>query len=90
MRVKGPTRPGNRKLWLSACCCKIEVRDFFIFMSVVGVGMWYLHTHPLRNQSPPEAKEIGGGDIVIAKAPDGSLVGRWPSPTPAPRAESQR
>jgi len=66
------------------------VRDFFIFMSVVGVGMWYLHTHPLRTQSTPEGKETGGGEIVIAKAPDGSLIGRWPSPTPAAHAASQR
>jgi hypothetical protein len=66
------------------------VRDFFIFMSVVGVGIWYLHTHPLRTPSSPDTNEVGGGDIVIAKAPDGSLVGRWPSPTPAPHAASQR
>ena len=67
-----------------------EVRDFFIFMSVVGVGVWYLHTHPLRTQSPPETSEVGGGEIVVAKAPDGSLVGRWPSPTPTTHAGSQR
>jgi len=57
-------------------------------MSVVGVGVWYLHTHPLRTQSTPEAKEIGSGEIVVAKAPDGSLGGRWQSPTPAAHAGS--
>jgi hypothetical protein len=52
-----------------------------IFMSVVGAGVLYLHTHPLRTQSPSESTEISGGGIVIAKAPDGTLIGRWQSPT---------
>jgi hypothetical protein len=58
-----------------------------IFMSVVGAGVLYLHTHPLRTQSPSESTEIsGGGGIVIAKAPDGTLIGRWQSPTPVQAA----
>jgi len=58
-------------------------------MSVVGAGMWYLHIHPLRTQSPGPT-ENSGGDIVIAKAPDGTLIGRWPSPTPALQATPPR
>jgi len=62
----------------------LGVKNFLLAACMVGAGTWYLH-HAFNYKPPPEPKEEKpAGEIVIAPAPDGSLQGRWTSPTPTP------
>ena len=48
---------------------------------MVAVGIWYFQ-HAAHYSRPPDPDEKAQGEIVIAKAPDGSLQQRWPQATP--------
>lgn len=61
------------------------MKSFVIGASLVAVGMWYIH-HAVNYSRAPEPDEKNLGEIVIAKAPDGSLQGRWPGQAPTPTA----
>jgi len=53
------------------------VKNLLISATLVAVGVWYLHHvgHHAPPPAPEEQKQTG--EIVIAKAPDGTLTGRW-------------
>ncbi|HJT46180.1 MAG TPA: hypothetical protein VJ721_07910 [Chthoniobacterales bacterium] len=62
------------------------MKNFLISASLIAVGVWYFHRvmdDRTRGRVPEERP--AGGEIVVAGAPDGTLQGRWPSPTPLPR-----
>jgi hypothetical protein len=60
-----------------------EVKSLVIAASLVAGGVWCLHGVVARTRVRQlEEKQVG--DIVIARAPDGSLSGRWQGATPAP------
>jgi hypothetical protein len=73
----------------SAFAAKVtEVKDLVLGVSLVAAGAWCLHGVIDRARAPqPEEKQVG--EIVIARAPDGSLRERWQSPTPAPVTSKQ-
>jgi hypothetical protein len=65
-----------------------EVKNLVLGVSLVAAGAWCLHGVIDRARAPqPGEKQIG--EIVVARAPDGSLRERWQSPTPVPVASKQ-
>jgi len=60
------------------------VKNFLLAASLVAAGAWYFHRAFDYHGHAAEPEERPSGEIIIAKAPDGSLQGRWQSPTPVP------
>jgi hypothetical protein len=56
------------------------VKNLLLSATLVAVGVWYLHhvAHHAASSAPEDERQTG--EIVIAKAPDGTLIGRWQSP----------
>jgi hypothetical protein len=60
------------------------LKSFLISASLVAVGVIYFHRVIEDRSHLIQPDERQRGEIVIANAPDGTLRGRWPNPTPAP------
>lgn len=60
-----------------------EVKNLLLGASLVAVSAWCFHGVIVRARAR-QLEEQQVGDIVIARAPDGSLSGRWQGATPAP------
>lgn len=58
------------------------MKNLLISASLVAVGVWYFHRVAQDRAHPAAPEEQPNGEIVVAKAPDGTLQNRWQTPPP--------